>query len=72
MSFNAEAIAEHIVKWLDDYSAKSGVSAFIVGVSGGIDSAVTASLCARTPGRASTRPRANPEQPRADPTASRQ
>ena len=48
MSFNAEAIAEHIVKWLDDYSAKSGVSAFIVGVSGGIDSAVTASLCART------------------------
>ena len=48
MSFNAEAIAEHIVKWLDDYSAKSGVSAFIVGVSGGIDSALTSTLCAMT------------------------
>ena len=48
MSFNAEAIAEHIENWLDNYSAKSGVAAYVVGVSGGIDSAVTASLCART------------------------
>ena len=48
MSFNAESIAEHIENWLDNYSAKSGVAAYVVGVSGGIDSAVTASLCART------------------------
>ena len=48
MSFNASEVAEFIINWLDDYSAKSGVDSFVVGVSGGIDSAVTASLCART------------------------
>ena len=48
MSFNASEAAEFIINWLDDYSAKSGVDSFVVGVSGGIDSAVTASLCART------------------------
>ena len=48
MSFKAELVVEHIVNWLDDYSEKSGVDSFVVGVSGGIDSAVTATLCART------------------------
>ncbi|MBM71469.1 MAG: NAD(+) synthase [Crocinitomicaceae bacterium] len=51
MSFNVREVAEFIINWLDDYSAKSGIDSFVVGVSGGIDSAVTASLCART-GRA--------------------
>ena len=48
MSFNASEVAEFIINWLDGYSAQSGVDSFVVGVSGGIDSAVTASLCART------------------------
>lgn len=43
-----EATIAHIVNWLKDYSEKSGTKGFVVGVSGGIDSAVTASLAART------------------------
>ncbi len=41
-------VIEHIVKWLKDYAANASVKGFVVGVSGGIDSAVTASLCAKT------------------------
>lgn len=48
MSFNPEAIANHIENWLSDYAKNAGVDRFVVGVSGGIDSAVTATLCART------------------------
>ncbi len=45
---NTEKITKHIVNWLKDYALKSGVNGFVVGISGGIDSAVTSSLCART------------------------
>ena len=48
MSFNATSVADHIIRWLDAYSGNSGVEAYVVGVSGGIDSAVTATLCAQT------------------------
>ena len=48
MAFDAGAVAKHIYSWLDSYSEKSGVGSYVVGVSGGIDSAVTASLCALT------------------------
>ncbi len=41
-------VIDHIVQWLTDYLDKSGLNGFIVGVSGGIDSAVTSTLCART------------------------
>jgi len=41
-------IIDHIVHWMDDYLGKSGLSGFTIGVSGGIDSAVTSCLCART------------------------
>ena len=41
-------IIDHIVQWLEDYLDKSGLNGFIIGVSGGIDSAVTSTLCART------------------------
>jgi NAD+ synthase len=37
-----------IVKWLKDYSNTSGLKTFIVGISGGIDSALTSTLCAET------------------------
>jgi NAD+ synthase len=45
---NAPLVKEYIVKWLKDYSEKSGTNGFVVGVSGGIDSAVTSTLCALT------------------------
>lgn len=43
-----EKVAKHIVNWLKDYATKAGVNGFVVGVSGGIDSAVTSTLCAKT------------------------
>ena len=45
---NPKSIESHIVKWLSDYSRKSGLNGFVIGVSGGIDSAVTSTLCAKT------------------------
>lgn len=45
---NTPKVAEHIVKWLKDYAENAKVKGFVVGVSGGIDSAVTSTLCAET------------------------
>lgn len=45
---NSEKIIDHIVQWLDSYIEKSGLTGFVIGVSGGIDSAVTSTLCAKT------------------------
>ena len=45
---NTEKVTNHIVNWLKDYATKAGVKGFVIGVSGGIDSAVTSALCART------------------------
>lgn len=47
-SFQADKINLHIVEWLKDYATKAGVKGFVVGISGGIDSAVTSTLCAQT------------------------
>lgn len=41
-------VIEHIVNWLNSYSNNSGTSGFVIGISGGIDSAVTSTLCALT------------------------
>ncbi|MGZ3931302.1 MAG: NAD(+) synthase [Bacteroidia bacterium] len=38
----------HIANWLKDYCMHSGTNGFVVGISGGIDSAVTSTLCAMT------------------------
>jgi len=43
-----EKIVNHIVNWLKDYATKAGVNGFVIGISGGIDSAVTSTLCAKT------------------------
>jgi NAD+ synthase len=43
-----QAVVDHIVKWLTQYSETSRTSGFVVGVSGGIDSALTSTLCALT------------------------
>ena len=45
---NTEKVTEHIVNWLTDYATNARVNGFVVGVSGGIDSAVTSTLCALT------------------------
>ena len=47
-SIDAEKINLHIVTWLKDYALNAKVNGFVVGVSGGIDSAVTSTLCAQT------------------------
>lgn len=46
--FQAEKINEFIVKWLRDYATNAKVKGFVVGISGGIDSALTSTLCAQT------------------------
>ncbi|GGG32675.1 NAD(+) synthase [Bizionia arctica] len=43
-----EKVVDHIVKWLKDYALNAKVNGFVVGISGGIDSAVTSALCAKT------------------------
>ena len=41
------SLSDNIIKWLTDYS-KTGNFKFVIGVSGGIDSAVVSTLCAST------------------------
>ena len=43
-----EKIIEHIVNWLKEYASNAGMNGFVVGISGGIDSAVVSALCAKT------------------------
>ena len=44
----AEKVSKHIISWLKEYAEKGNTKGFVVGVSGGIDSAVTSTLCAST------------------------
>ncbi|MGV8994006.1 MAG: NAD(+) synthase [Flavobacterium sp.] len=41
-------VTKHITEWLKDYASEAKVAGFVVGISGGIDSAVVSTLCART------------------------
>ncbi len=43
-----EHVIDHISQWLKEYCERNKQQGFVVGVSGGIDSAVTSALCART------------------------
>ncbi|MGZ4048119.1 MAG: NAD(+) synthase [Bacteroidia bacterium] len=43
-----QKVIGHIVKWLSDYSDDSKTNGFVIGISGGIDSALTSTLCAKT------------------------
>ncbi|NKB62116.1 MAG: NAD(+) synthase [Gammaproteobacteria bacterium] len=45
---NTHTVTQHIVNWLSAYQQKSNTNGFVVGVSGGIDSAVTSTLAAMT------------------------
>ena len=39
-------VIKHITNWLKDYSDSSKTNGFVVGISGGVDSAITSTLCA--------------------------
>ena len=45
---NTEKVSEYIINWLKEYATKANVNGFVIGVSGGIDSALTSTLCAKT------------------------
>jgi NAD+ synthase len=47
-TIQTEKVNTHIVEWLKNYANKAKVSGFIIGISGGVDSAVTSTLCAQT------------------------
>lgn len=41
-------LANQITAWIGDYATKNNIKSLVVGVSGGIDSALVSTLCART------------------------
>ncbi len=41
-------VVDHIVNWLKEYATTSKMEGFVIGISGGVDSAVTSALCAKT------------------------
>ena len=43
-----EVLKNRIVRWIKDYADSNGIKSLVVGVSGGIDSAVTSTLAAET------------------------
>ena len=45
---HTEKVITYIVNWLKDYATNAGMKGFVIGVSGGIDSALTSTLCAKT------------------------
>jgi NAD+ synthase len=47
-TIQVEKVNKHIVNWLKTYAENAKVNGFVVGISGGVDSAVTSTLCAQT------------------------
>lgn len=45
---NCKKVNNQIVEWLGSYALKCGSKGFVVGISGGIDSALVSTLCAQT------------------------
>ena len=45
---DAEKVSNHITNWLKTYATNAKVNGFVIGISGGVDSAVTSTLCAQT------------------------
>jgi NAD+ synthase len=43
-----DIISNDIIQWLNGYASQSKTNGFVVGISGGIDSALTSTLCAKT------------------------
>lgn len=49
--FNPERTASHLVGWLRERAREAGAEGSVLGISGGVDSAVVAALCRRAFGR---------------------
>ncbi|BFM43724.1 NAD(+) synthase [Flavobacterium sp. CFS9] len=47
-TIQTEKVNTHIVEWLKNYATRAKVNGFVIGISGGVDSAVTSTLCAQT------------------------
>ncbi|TDD94006.1 NAD(+) synthase [Flavobacterium cellulosilyticum] len=47
-TIQVEKVNSYIVNWLKTYAENAKVNGFVVGISGGVDSAVTSTLCAQT------------------------
>lgn len=47
-TINYEVVSEGISEWLKESANRAGLTGFVMGVSGGIDSAVVSTLCAKT------------------------
>ncbi|TDW46479.1 NAD+ synthase [Flavobacterium sp. 270] len=47
-TIQTEKVNTHIVEWLKNYADSAKVNGFVIGISGGVDSAVTSTLCAQT------------------------
>lgn len=45
---NEAKVSEFIVHWIKEYAVNANVKGLVIGVSGGIDSALTSTLCAMT------------------------
>jgi len=45
---NSDKVIKHICSWLNGYIASSKTKGFVIGISGGIDSALTSTLAAKT------------------------
>ena len=43
-----EKVSKHIISWIKDYISESGAKGLVIGVSGGVDSALASTLCAET------------------------
>ncbi len=43
-----DKVVEYLVNWLKDYAQKSKLQGFVIGISGGVDSALSSTLCAQT------------------------
>lgn len=44
----SDKVVDYIVNWLKNYAQKNKMNGFVIGLSGGIDSALTSTLCAKT------------------------
>lgn len=47
-TIQVEKVNMQIVSWLKEYAASTNANGFVIGISGGVDSAVTSTLCAQT------------------------
>lgn len=47
-TFKTTEVSDYIVQWLKNYALQAKVNGYVIGISGGIDSAVTSVLCAQT------------------------